>query len=111
MNRHELKWALYATTEVLNARRLKGEPIPQELRDFHDELLASWESSDIGHETGQTTVLSPTLGVMEVAAMLHRTPRTVRRTAASIGAQRVNGTWVFDRAAVEEFARRKGISA
>lgn len=108
MNRHGLEWALYCATEVLNTRRLRGQPIPQELRDYHEELDAAWaEMSAAGPKTCAAASAHPTIGVMDVAAMLHRTPRHVRRIAPSIGGQRVNGTWIFQRAAVEKYARRK----
>ena len=111
MNRHELKWALYCAAEVVNMRRLRGEPIPTELRDFADELKATWEMTGNGHESCPTASVNPILGVMEVAAMLNRTERHVRRIAPRLGAERVNGTRVFNRAAVEEYVRTRNESA
>jgi hypothetical protein len=110
MNR--LKWELLCATEVLNTRRLRGEPIPDELKDYHEEVEADWAAmSGIGRNSCETSEASSTMGVEEVAAMLNRTTRQVRRIAPSLGAERVNGTWIFQRGAVEEFARTRKASA
>jgi hypothetical protein len=90
MSQHELECALYCATEVLNTRRIRNQPIP-------DWLEANWaEISGSGPKTSVTDSASQTIGVEEVAALLNRTPRHVRRIARSVGGRRINGTWIFD---------------
>jgi hypothetical protein len=104
---NRLDWELFCATEVLNTRRLRGSPIPQGLRDYHHEVESDWEMSGIGRKDCGVANASSTMGVEEVAAMLHCSKRHVRRIAPSLGAQRVNYTWIFERASVENYVRRR----
>lgn len=111
MSRRDLQLALYCSTEVLNNRRLRGQPIPKDLREYHDELEAEWGAMSVnGHESCPASDESPTIGAEEVAALLKVSPRQVRRLAQAeprLGGQMVSGAWVFQRDAVENYASRR----
>ena len=102
--------AYYCAVEVLNTRRLRGQPIPPWLKSYHEELEAEWTAlSAHGPRTCQTANTPPTMDAEEAAKLMNCTPRNARRKAEKdprLG-RIVSGVWVFDRAAVENYARRR----
>jgi hypothetical protein len=113
LDHNDLRWAYLCATEVLNTRRLRGQPIPQELRDYHDELESDWAAGSVGGpKTCQAANTNPNLDSEEAAMFMKCTPRHACRMAQkdpSLG-RKVSGVWVFDRAAVENYARTRKAS-
>ena len=103
----KLRWQYMCAAEVVNGRRLRGQPIPAGLKQYLQELEAdSAEMSGSGPKTCDGADANPTMGVKEVATMLNITERHVRRIATRLGGRRVNGTWVFDRDIVENYRKQ-----
>ena len=91
-----LKAVAYLANAELERHRRDNQPIPLWLRETHHAL--SCELAARGHESTSAPPEPATLEtVAERARRLGISRRTVRRYAKAAGAQRVNGTWIFER--------------
>jgi len=104
----ELRAAYYCAAEVLRTRNLSGQPIPLWLRRHYAKLDTGIRSmSESGHESDCDSTQLETDGLItarEAAVMLGRSKRQVQRIAADLGGQNIAGRWLFNPAAVREYA-------
>lgn len=96
--------AYLAAAATIHQLTQKGAPIPAPL----SALLSACRSAST-HRHGDDAPTAPTtdstqqIDTTEAAHLLDRTPRSVQRIARSLDGRKLNGTWVFDRAAVLEY--------
>jgi hypothetical protein len=103
----DLALLCYATRDLLTRRKLWGHPIPPGMDALERRLQAM--SAD-GHElsSGAAELRQNTLiGAAQAATLLGCTARHVRRIAADLEGQRVEGQWVFRASVVAAYAAAK----
>lgn len=103
--------AYHCAAEVIRRRRLTGQPVPAWLRQHYAELDAAVRMSRSGHESDSATAeLEPVdqITANEAAAIVGKSKRQTQRLAADLGGRIVGGRWLFDRAAVTEYAANRG---
>jgi hypothetical protein len=100
-----LRACLYCAAEVVRGRRRSGQPIPEWLRTHLERLDAEVRVSARGHQNSCGTEESATLSPMQVAEMLRRPERWVRRHRELLGAHKDGDRWRYPRAAVAEYER------
>jgi hypothetical protein len=98
--------AWYCVVEVINNRRFKGQPVPDWLLRYHDRLNLALSKSgqDLEAVPAQSEQL---ITAAEAATMLNCSARKAKRLAADLDGQNIGGRWLFNRAVVREYARRK----
>jgi hypothetical protein len=109
-----LRASLYCAAEVIRCRQLAGQPVPEWLRRHHARLKGEHLSGS-GHEIAcgdhQLRQLSRDewMGTADVSRDLGLSPRQVRRLGIDrkLDAQRISGGWIFSRASVIAYGRRK----
>jgi hypothetical protein len=101
----DLRAAYYCVSEILRSRRRTGASIPGWLRRHFDQLDAEIHLSSRGHGNSYDTEQPATLSTMQVAEMLHRNEKWVRRHRELLGGHKDGDRWRYPRAAVVEYAR------
>lgn len=103
--------AYRCVSEVLRSRHLVGTPVPAWLREHFRRLDTEIRMSRSRHENGGESGDSVTLiGSSTAGEILDLSTRQVQRIAEDLGGHAVDGRWVFNRAAVENYARTRGTS-
>ena len=108
-SQRDLELLRYATRDLLTRRKLWGHPIPPGMDALERRLQAAMSAN--GPELGGTAAeLSPgtLIGAVEAATILGCSARHVRRIAADLEGQHVEGQWVFRRQDVAAYADAKG---
>lgn len=107
-SQRDLALLCYATRDLLTRRKLWGHPIPPGMDALERRLQAmsadGHESSSGAAELKQNTLI----GAVEAATILGCSARHVRRIAADLEGQHVEGQWVFRRQDVAAYANAKG---
>ena len=110
LSSEETEAALYCVTELVDRRHRAGVPVPAWMIALSRKLnLASIMSAD-GHETGcdETQLQQDKLiGTTEAGKILHLHPRQVRRLAADLDGEQLNGAWIFKHSTVTEYAHER----
>ena len=102
----DLRAAYFCCSEVIRSRRRTGAPIPGWLRRHYSQLDAEIRASARGRRNSCNAEESDTLSTMQVAEMLRRPERWVRRHRELLGAHKDGDRWRYPRAAVVEYERR-----
>lgn len=105
---HDLRAALYCAAEIVRSRQRTGQPIPEWLRRHYSQLNAAVRVSARGHQNSCETEESDTLSTMQVAEMLRRPERWVRRHPELLGGHKDGDRWRYPRAAVVAYERSAG---
>lgn len=106
MNGQDLRAALYCCAEVVRSRQRTGQPISDWLRRHYNQFNAEIRLPARGHQNSCDTEESDTLSTMQVAEMLRRPERWVRRHRELLGAHKDGDRWRYPRTAVAEYERR-----
>lgn len=100
MTEHDVETAWRCASELMDRRRLSCHPIPGWLVEHYTRMRGL---SSRGPQNGdREKQLDETLDTQEVAALLNRSTRHVRRIADRLGGVRRGRDWVFYRSTVDE---------
>ena len=114
LTRWQVQWCRFGVRQAIALSALtRARPNP-ELPNLLQQLEDLLSMSAAGHESGCNAeeLRSDTLiGAIEAASILGCSPRHVRRIAADLDGQFVEGRWVFRRQAVAEYAAAKGVGS
>ena len=103
------KLLCYATRDLLTRRKLWGHPIPPGMDALERRLQAAMSAD--GHDSGggaaELKQENTLIGAVEAATILGCSARHVRRIAADLDGQRVEGQWVFRRQDVADLRERE----
>jgi hypothetical protein len=102
-----------AVAWVINKARRDDQIVSNRVR--HLERVLAAEAAAVVAARGQPDASGPAdlqaspdvIDTQETAAMLHVSPRTVRRQAADLGGRQVAGRWTFDRLLVSAAAQER----
>jgi hypothetical protein len=97
----DLSAAMRCASELLDRRRLQGVPIPAWLSE-HRQRMRIMAAACGPQKDGREPQLEEMIDTREVAAMLNRSTRHVRRIASNLGGVRRGRDWIFDRSTVED---------
>lgn len=103
-----LKAAHYCAALAIQSHR--GRTVPPRIERLFRQLSAEVELSACGHQSWSDAGESETLSSVEVAEMVHRTERWVRRHPELLGGRKHGDRWRYSRAAVEQYLRKGEIS-
>ncbi|WP_407689367.1 helix-turn-helix domain-containing protein [Mycobacterium sp. HUMS_1102779] len=103
MTETDLQCAYRCAAEVVRRRRLTGEPIPPWLNRYYVQLDTKIRMSARGQQNSLNTDQSDTLSSMEVAQLIGRNDRWVRRHRDELGGIQQGDRWRFPRTAVEHW--------
>jgi hypothetical protein len=103
----DVRAAYFCVSTVLRNCRLRGEPIPQPLRDLNDRLLAEVQapmsrSRQELDTAGAELDSDRQIGVAEAALILGWSKRQVQRRATDLDGEIVGGRWIFQKSVVVE---------
>jgi hypothetical protein len=98
--------AYHCAAAVIRSRQRSGLPIPAWLRRHYDRLNTEIRLSARGHQNSCDTEQSVTLSTMQVAELLHRPEKWVRRHCELLGAHKDGDRWRYPRAAIVEYQGR-----
>lgn len=87
-------------------RRRYGTPIPEWLRHLYGRLDNAVRYPE--HADHQNNAQSELIDARAAATILGTSEREVRRIASSLDGRLIGRQWVFQRAAVTEYANNKG---
>jgi len=107
---HDVQLIRYAVCDVVARRRLHRNPVPPGMDALEQRLRQPMMSAN-GHDLGGAPAelkQNTLIGSVEAATLLGCTARHVRRIAADLEGQRVEGVWVFRRQPVVDYANAKG---
>lgn len=106
---HDIRLIRYAVCDLVARRQLHRNPIPPGMDALERRLQAAMSAD--GHEFSSGAAdlsLDILIGAEEAATLLGCTARHVRRIAADLEGQCVQGQWVFRRQDVVDYANAKG---
>lgn len=106
----DLELLCYATRDLMTRRKLGGCPIPPGMAVLDQRLQGAMSARgrELGRAPAQLKHEDILIGATEAATILGCTARHVRRIAADLEGQCVEGVWVFRRQNVVDYAGAKG---
>jgi hypothetical protein len=108
LSNSEIRTAYWCLAVMIRGRR---HDVPRPVADLYDRLDAEIRVSAHGHSNSPDTGESGTLGTTQVAALLCRPEKWVRRHHELLGGHKDGDRWRYPRVVVAEYAegsRRHG---
>lgn len=112
----ELRWLYYCVGAAVRDRELRQRHVTPCLRSLFDKACDAMSDPGHGlqHETGcrhRESKPDVPITAREAAVTLGISSRQVRRLAADLDGQLVDGRWQFNRSAVTEYAKERSDTA
>jgi hypothetical protein len=106
----QVQMTIYAVRDLITRRTLGGQPIPNGLHAFLNQLVSFPRGNEICGAEPQLSADEP-IDTTGAAVILNCTTRRVRQIASDLdGCRNVNGRWVFERQNVIDYAEGRQAS-
>lgn len=109
VTRHDLRVALRCVAELLDARRLRGAPIPRWLTEHHQRIGTAYRMATLGHhrEPDESQSDHEFVSARQAANIIGLSRRQVQRISADLDGRIIDGRWLYPLDTVRAYAEGK----